>query len=254
MRSSLALEHRDPRGGRASRTWPTGRSRRRSSSAPASGSERSIAQATIQPSSRALNGAAVAVGDHLEAGDAADRLARRLRARRARACASSCRASSRSPRSRSPAPTPASAISAASDEQREGADEGVCWSTGHRISWNTGSAARVSVPPAMRSLGRLAAGGRFPRRACNRGNRARARVPGGIKAVDGVDLEVAEGEIYAFLGPNGAGKTTTVRMLTTLLRPTGGSARVAGHDVVERGRPTCAARSASPSRRRRSTR
>ena len=42
---------------------------------------------------------------------------------------------------------------------------------------------------------------------------------GGIKAVDGVDLEVAEGEIYGFLGPNGAGKTTTVRMLTTLLQP-----------------------------------
>jgi ABC-2 type transport system ATP-binding protein len=56
---------------------------------------------------------------------------------------------------------------------------------------------------------------------------------GDIKAVDGVDLEVAEGEIYAFLGPNGAGKTTTVRMLTTLLRPTGGSARVAGYDVVD---------------------
>jgi ABC-2 type transport system ATP-binding protein len=55
---------------------------------------------------------------------------------------------------------------------------------------------------------------------------------GGIKAVDGVDLEVGDGEIYAFLGPNGAGKTTTVRMLTTLLRPTGGSARVAGYDVV----------------------
>jgi ABC-2 type transport system ATP-binding protein len=55
---------------------------------------------------------------------------------------------------------------------------------------------------------------------------------GGVKAVQGVDLEVPEGEIYAFLGPNGAGKTTTVRMLTTLLRPTGGSARVAGHDVV----------------------
>jgi ABC-2 type transport system ATP-binding protein len=55
---------------------------------------------------------------------------------------------------------------------------------------------------------------------------------GGIHAVAGVDIEVAEGEIYAFLGPNGAGKTTTVRMLTTLLRPTGGSARVAGHDVV----------------------
>ena len=55
---------------------------------------------------------------------------------------------------------------------------------------------------------------------------------GGVRAVDSVDLEVAEGEIYGFLGPNGAGKTTTVRMLTTLLRPTGGSARVAGFDVV----------------------
>jgi ABC-2 type transport system ATP-binding protein len=56
---------------------------------------------------------------------------------------------------------------------------------------------------------------------------------GGIKAVAGVDLEVAEGEIYGFLGPNGAGKTTTVRMLTTLLLPTGGTATVAGHDVVK---------------------
>jgi len=56
---------------------------------------------------------------------------------------------------------------------------------------------------------------------------------GGIKAVDGVDLEVAEGEIYGFLGPNGAGKTTTVRMLTTLLLPTGGTAVVAGHDVAK---------------------
>ena len=56
---------------------------------------------------------------------------------------------------------------------------------------------------------------------------------GGIKAVDGVDLAVAEGEIYGFLGPNGAGKTTTVRMLTTLLRPTGGTALVAGYDVAK---------------------
>src|SRR4051812_40308398 len=55
---------------------------------------------------------------------------------------------------------------------------------------------------------------------------------GGVTAVAGVDLEVAEGEIFSFLGPNGAGKTTTVRMLTPLLQPTGGSARVAGHDVV----------------------
>jgi ABC-2 type transport system ATP-binding protein len=60
---------------------------------------------------------------------------------------------------------------------------------------------------------------------------------GDVRAVAGVDLDVAEGEIYAFLGPNGAGKTTTVRILTTLLRPTGGSARVAGFDVVaEAGR------------------
>jgi ABC-2 type transport system ATP-binding protein len=57
-----------------------------------------------------------------------------------------------------------------------------------------------------------------------------------VLAVQGVDLEVDEGEIYGFLGPNGAGKTTTVRMLTTLLLPTGGRARVAGHDVVSEAR------------------
>lgn len=52
------------------------------------------------------------------------------------------------------------------------------------------------------------------------------------RAVDGVDLAVPQGEIYGFLGPNGAGKSTTVRVLCTLLVPTAGSARVAGHDVV----------------------
>jgi ABC-2 type transport system ATP-binding protein len=57
-----------------------------------------------------------------------------------------------------------------------------------------------------------------------------------VLAVQGVDLEVGEGEIYGFLGPNGAGKTTTVRMLTTLLLPTGGRASVAGHDVVGEAR------------------
>ena len=51
---------------------------------------------------------------------------------------------------------------------------------------------------------------------------------GSVRAVDGIDLEVRPGEIYGFLGPNGAGKSTTVHMLTTLLPPTAGSARVAG--------------------------
>jgi ABC-2 type transport system ATP-binding protein len=56
-----------------------------------------------------------------------------------------------------------------------------------------------------------------------------------IRAVDGIDLTVAPGEIYGFLGPNGAGKSTTVHMLTTLLPPTAGRATVAGFDVVENG-------------------
>ncbi len=57
----------------------------------------------------------------------------------------------------------------------------------------------------------------------------------GPRAVDGIDLLVEPGEIYGFLGPNGAGKSTTVLMLTTLLPPTGGSATVAGYDVVREG-------------------
>jgi len=56
---------------------------------------------------------------------------------------------------------------------------------------------------------------------------------GGVAAVNGVDLDVAAGEIYGFLGPNGAGKSTTVRMLCTLLSPTSGTASIAGFDVVE---------------------
>jgi ABC-2 type transport system ATP-binding protein len=56
-----------------------------------------------------------------------------------------------------------------------------------------------------------------------------------VRAVDGIDLAVAEGEIYGFLGPNGAGKSTTVHMLTTLLPPTDGRARVAGFDIVKDG-------------------
>jgi ABC-2 type transport system ATP-binding protein len=57
----------------------------------------------------------------------------------------------------------------------------------------------------------------------------------GPRAVDGIDLVVAPGEIYGFLGPNGAGKSTTVHMLTTLLPPTSGRATVAGYDVVSEG-------------------
>jgi ABC-2 type transport system ATP-binding protein len=55
---------------------------------------------------------------------------------------------------------------------------------------------------------------------------------GEVEAVRGVSFEVAAGEVFGFLGPNGAGKTTTINMLCTLARPTAGSARVAGHDVV----------------------
>jgi ABC-2 type transport system ATP-binding protein len=52
-----------------------------------------------------------------------------------------------------------------------------------------------------------------------------------LRAVDGIDLAIPSGRIFGFLGPNGSGKTTTVRMLTTILKPTAGSARVAGFDV-----------------------
>jgi ABC-2 type transport system ATP-binding protein len=55
---------------------------------------------------------------------------------------------------------------------------------------------------------------------------------GEFTAVDGISLAVEPGELFGFLGPNGAGKTTTISVLCTLLHPTGGSARVAGHDVV----------------------
>src|SRR4051794_1021521 len=55
---------------------------------------------------------------------------------------------------------------------------------------------------------------------------------GDVEAVRGVAFDVANGEVFGFLGPNGAGKTTTINMLCTLAKPTGGGARVAGHDVV----------------------
>ena len=52
-----------------------------------------------------------------------------------------------------------------------------------------------------------------------------------VKAVDGINLEVNRGEIFGFLGPNGAGKTTTIKMLVTLLKPTGGTAKIVGYDI-----------------------
>ncbi len=66
-----------------------------------------------------------------------------------------------------------------------------------------------------------------------RARELRRTFKGGIDAVRGIDLDVAEGEVFGFLGPNGAGKTTTVRMLCTLLPPTSGNAEVVGVDVFD---------------------
>jgi sodium transport system ATP-binding protein len=55
---------------------------------------------------------------------------------------------------------------------------------------------------------------------------------GAVRAVDGLSFTAEEGEILGLLGPNGAGKTTTLRMLSTVLRPSGGTARVSGHDLI----------------------
>jgi ABC-2 type transport system ATP-binding protein len=57
--------------------------------------------------------------------------------------------------------------------------------------------------------------------------------PGGVEAVKSIDFEVAAGEVFGLLGPNGAGKSTTIGILTTTIRPTGGTALLAGHDVTQ---------------------
>lgn len=64
---------------------------------------------------------------------------------------------------------------------------------------------------------------------------------GNLTVLDGVDLDIAPGTVFGLLGPNGAGKTTTVHILSTLLHPDGGTARVAGHDVVSEPRKVRAA-------------
>jgi ABC-2 type transport system ATP-binding protein len=100
----------------------------------------------------------------------------------------------------------------------------------------------MSAPPASTSDPRLggpaAIEGGSPNGAAPGGVAPAVAVEGLVKrygeleAVRGIDLTVASGETFGFLGPNGAGKSTTINMLCTLVAPSGGAARVAGHDVV----------------------
>src|SRR5947209_20080707 len=80
--------------------------------------------------------------------------------------------------------------------------------------------------PRLRSIDGLAA-------PAVEASQLRKTYPGGVEAVKGIDFDVAPGEVFGLLGPNGAGKSTTIGMLTTTVRPTPGSARLAGHDVVD---------------------
>src|SRR5437870_9700572 len=85
--------------------------------------------------------------------------------------------------------------------------------TGHEVAGFTPEDAVMTDTPAITAHGLV-------------------RTFDGVAAVDGLDLDIRQGEIYGFLGPNGAGKSTTVRVLCTLLAPSAGRAVVAGHDVA----------------------
>src|SRR3954470_23099701 len=115
--------------------------------------------------------------------------------------------------------------------RRPGGGMSCCLTPRRRWSERTGAAGsrryRRSRPPSRARLSRL-----MPAIVVE----GLERSFGDVLAVQGIDLRVEQGEIYGFLGPNGAGKTTTVRMLTTLLLPTGGRAGVAGFDVVREAR------------------
>ena len=87
----------------------------------------------------------------------------------------------------------------------------------------------IHLPGSITTLADPPGATRDPRQSAHPHLRTRT---GPVEAVRGVDLDVEAGEIVGFLGPNGAGKTTTLRMLTTLLAPTSGTATVAGHDLL----------------------
>ncbi len=83
--------------------------------------------------------------------------------------------------------------------------------------------------PVLRSIDGLGADAGMP---VVEVSHLRKTYPGGVEAVKGIDFKVAAGEVFGLLGPNGAGKSTTIGMLTTTVRPTSGSARLAGYDVA----------------------
>src|SRR6478672_7908581 len=98
--------------------------------------------------------------------------------------------------------------------------------------WNSSGQPRnvLGICPEKRNRENvLVDGNAIETRGLRRVFKSRNRV---VEAVAGVDMTVHNGEIFGFLGPNGAGKTTTLRMLATLLPPSGGTARVAGCDLA----------------------